>query len=186
MSTKKKMLTAIFRDRVSTEHAFDWLQERGYDSGEISVLMSEHTRKGYHDHGTEGRIKTGSHAMEGVAAGGAVGTVVGATVGAILALKQARFGLIVTRFVVSGKYVPSAFPLVEGVEVQVGFSISTSLSAWSRWGPGGIGASGLRLRCHNISDAALSLTGTGSAGKESTIAVGTPESRPCAPADTAV
>ena len=86
MSTKKKLLTAIFRDRVSTERAFEWLQERGYDSGEISVLMSEHTRKGYHDHGTEGRIKTGSHAMEGVAAGGAVGTAVGATVGAILAL----------------------------------------------------------------------------------------------------
>ena len=91
------MLTAIFRDRASTERAFDWLQDRGYDPSEINVLMSEHTREGYHDHGTEGRIKTGSHAMEGVAAGGAVGTVVGATVGAILAIghlhRDSRLGL---------------------------------------------------------------------------------------------
>jgi hypothetical protein len=84
--TKAKMLTAIFRDRLSTERAFLWLQHRGYSPGEISVLMSEHTRAGYHDGGTEGQIKKGSHATEGVAAGGAVGTAVGATVGAILAI----------------------------------------------------------------------------------------------------
>ena len=86
MATKEKMLTAIFRDRASTERAFDWLQHRGYESNEISVLMSDQTRTKYHDHGTEGQIKTGSHATEGVAAGGAVGTVVGATLAAVLAI----------------------------------------------------------------------------------------------------
>ena len=86
MATKEKVLTAIFRDRTSTERAFNWLQGQGYRSDEINVLMSDRTRAGYHDHGTEGQIKTGSHVSEGVAAGGAVGTVVGATVGAILAI----------------------------------------------------------------------------------------------------
>jgi hypothetical protein len=83
---KEKMLTAIFRDRLATERAFNWLQDRGYRPGEISVLMSEKTRARYHDHGTEGQIKTGSHATQGMAAGGAVGTAVGATVAAILAI----------------------------------------------------------------------------------------------------
>ena len=65
---------------ATTERALDW----GYSAGEISVRMSDRTRANYHDHGTEGQIKTSSHAMEGVAAGGAVGTIVGATVATIL------------------------------------------------------------------------------------------------------
>jgi hypothetical protein len=85
-NAKHKMLTAIFRDRASTERAFNWLLEKGYVPGEINLLMSNGTRKGYHNDGIEGQIKTGSHATEGVAEGGAIGTVVGATVGAILAI----------------------------------------------------------------------------------------------------
>ena len=81
MTTKKKekMLTAIFHGRRSTEKAYNWLQELGYEPSEISVLMSDKTRAGYHDQGTEGQIKTG----DGQGGRGAVGTVVGATVVAI-------------------------------------------------------------------------------------------------------
>jgi hypothetical protein len=88
MATKEKgkLLTAIFRDRPSTERTFNWLQDRGYNPDEINILMTDKTRKSFHDDGTEGQIKSGSHAAEGMAAGGAVGTVVGATVGAILAI----------------------------------------------------------------------------------------------------
>lgn len=82
----QRMLTAIFRDRRSTERTFSWLLDRGYVPDEINLLMSEHTRKGYHNHGTEGQIKSGTHASEGVAEGGAIGTAIGATVGAILAI----------------------------------------------------------------------------------------------------
>lgn len=108
MTTKKKekMLTAIFHGRRSTEKAYNWLQELGYEPSEISVLMSDKTRAGYHDQGTEGQIKTGSHAAEGVAAGGAVGTVVGATVGAILAIGTSiiipGLGLIVAGPILAG------------------------------------------------------------------------------------
>jgi hypothetical protein len=80
------MLTAIFRDRRSTERTFSWLLDRGYVPDEISLLMSERTRGGYHDHGTEGQIKSGTHASEGMAEGGVLGTAIGATVGAILAI----------------------------------------------------------------------------------------------------
>ena len=98
----EKMLTAIFRDRVSTERAFDWLLGREYEPSEISVLMAEKTRASYRDHGTEGQIKSGTHATEGVAAGGAVG----ATVGAILAIGTSiaipGLGLIVAGPIVAG------------------------------------------------------------------------------------
>lgn len=103
---KEKMLTAIFRDRPSTERAFNWLQHRGYAADEINVLMSDRTRAGYDDKGTEGQIKSGSHVSEGMAAGGAVGTVVGATVGAILAIGTSiaipGLGLIVAGPIVAG------------------------------------------------------------------------------------
>lgn len=42
----QRMLTAIFRDRRSTERSFSWLLDRGYVPEEINLLMSEHTRKG--------------------------------------------------------------------------------------------------------------------------------------------
>lgn len=86
MTTKEKMLTAIFRDRNETEKVFNWLLHQGYESNEISVLMSEQTRAGFCDTGTEGQIKASTYASEGIATGGAIGTAVGATVGAILAI----------------------------------------------------------------------------------------------------
>lgn len=82
----RRMLIAIFRDRVSTDLAFDWLLARGYLPEDISVLMSERTRRDYSDYGTEGQIKSSTHAAEGVAEGGTLGTAIGAAVGAILAL----------------------------------------------------------------------------------------------------
>lgn len=100
------MLTAIFRDRVSTERAFDWLLDQGYEAPEINMLMAEKTRAGYRDHGTEGQIKSGTHATEGMATGGAVGTAIGATVGAILAIGTSiaipGLGLIVAGPIVAG------------------------------------------------------------------------------------
>ena len=48
--------------------------------------MSERTRGGYHDHGTEGQMKSGTHASEGMVEGGELGTAIGATAGAILAI----------------------------------------------------------------------------------------------------
>src|ERR1700728_4694987 len=86
MATKEKMLTAVIRDRDTATQVYDWLQQRGFSTSEINILMSDRTRASFNDKGTQGKIKTGDHAAEGVAAGGAVGTAVGATIGAILAI----------------------------------------------------------------------------------------------------
>lgn len=87
MSKKKeKMLTAVVRDRAAANRIYEWLQEHGYGSTEINVLMSDKTRSHFSDKGTEGKMKSGDKAMEGVATGGTIGTAVGATLGAILAI----------------------------------------------------------------------------------------------------
>lgn len=82
----KKMITAVFRDRVNAQSAFDWLQYHGYTSSEINVMMSDQTRKHYESAESEERISHGTRMTEGVAAGGTIGTAVGATLGAIAAI----------------------------------------------------------------------------------------------------
>jgi hypothetical protein len=86
MDKRDKMLTAVFRDRIAATQAYEWLQDRGYHSREINVLMSDSTRAALDANSPESRIKAGSMATEGIAAGGAIGTAVGATLGAIAAL----------------------------------------------------------------------------------------------------
>ena len=84
MATTRKMLTAVFRDQAAAVRSFEWLQRRGYDSSEISVLMSDRTRATFRDGTQVGEeIAARSKAAEGMAAGGVVGTAVGATLAAI-------------------------------------------------------------------------------------------------------
>ncbi len=84
MADNRKMVTAVFRDRLNAERALDMLHSRGYTDNEINVLMSDKTRSIYYA-GKEkpDKITAGSHAGEGLGVGGAIGTAVGATLGAI-------------------------------------------------------------------------------------------------------
>jgi hypothetical protein len=83
----KNMLTAVFRNHRDARVAYDRLLVRGYTSDEISLLMSESTRKTYiEEYEREGKQQPGSMATEGVAVGGAIGTAVGAAAAAIAAI----------------------------------------------------------------------------------------------------
>src|SRR5262245_6897827 len=82
---KNKMITAVFRDRVNAQSAFDWLQYHGYTSSEINVMMSDQTRKHYEAPDSDEKVAHGTMMTEGVAAGGTIGTAVGATIAGILA-----------------------------------------------------------------------------------------------------
>lgn len=78
-------ISAVFRDRMEASRAYDWLRSRGYQPDQISVMMSDQTRRFYHE--TKGdTIKPGTLAAEGVATGGAIGTAIGATIAAIAAM----------------------------------------------------------------------------------------------------
>jgi hypothetical protein len=87
MAEKKKMVTAVFRDRANAQRAYDQLLERGYRSDEVNVLMSDATRAQYFPHDKDKDKKSaGTHAEEGMGIGGAIGTAVGATLAAVAAI----------------------------------------------------------------------------------------------------
>src|SRR6516162_8814343 len=83
MATKRKMVTAVFRDPVNAQRAHDALRRRGYTDTEINVLMSDKTRSTYFSGEEPGTIKAGTKAAEGMGVGGAIGTAVGATIAAV-------------------------------------------------------------------------------------------------------
>ena len=68
----KKMVTAIFKNRISAEHAVDKLISSGIARDEISLLVSDHTRD------KEFEIKKGSKSAEGASTGALTGGAVGA------------------------------------------------------------------------------------------------------------
>jgi len=85
--TQKKMVTAVFRDPIKGQCAYDGLLHRGYASKGINVLMSDTTRSTYFPHRPEeDKIEATNHAAEGMGVGGAIGTAVGATLAAIAAM----------------------------------------------------------------------------------------------------
>jgi len=84
-STDTNMLTGMFHDRESTEHAYEALQERGYTKDEINLIMSDETRKKYFS-GDHDDTEIGTKAAEGAGKGSAIGGAVGAVAGIIAAI----------------------------------------------------------------------------------------------------
>jgi hypothetical protein len=82
-TTNQKMLTGMFRDRESTENAYNTLHERGYNQDDVHLLMSNDTRK---KHFADDDTEIGTKAAEGLGKGSAIGGTVGAVVGAIAAI----------------------------------------------------------------------------------------------------
>jgi hypothetical protein len=85
-TSEKRVLTGMFRDRESTENAYNTLHERGYSKDEINLVMSDKTRKThYNDDGAE-RTEIGTKAAEHAGKGSAIGGSVGAIAGVIAAI----------------------------------------------------------------------------------------------------
>lgn len=80
-----KMLTGMFKDRASTEFAYDALHQRGYTKDDINLVMSDETRK-KHFSGDVEETEIGTKAAEGAGKGSAIGGTVGAIVGVIAAI----------------------------------------------------------------------------------------------------
>jgi hypothetical protein len=76
----------MFRDRTQANCVYTWLRDRGYTSDEINVLMSDQTHASYAHAAEDEMVSSSSHAVEGMATGGAIGTAVGATLAAIAAI----------------------------------------------------------------------------------------------------
>jgi hypothetical protein len=78
------LLTGLFRDRESTEGAYQSLRDRGYSESEINVMMSDETRNKYYVDGSSTEI--GNKMAEGAGTGGVVGGALGAIIGGIAAI----------------------------------------------------------------------------------------------------
>jgi hypothetical protein len=87
MKERREMSIGVFNDRESAERAYQDLIARGYTKDEISVVMTDDTRKKYFT-GKKSDLdddNRGDRAMKGAGVGGTIGGAVGATLTAIAA-----------------------------------------------------------------------------------------------------
>ncbi|MBE0663127.1 MAG: hypothetical protein IH597_11750 [Bacteroidales bacterium] len=101
------MLTGMFRDRESTEHAYNTLQERGYTKDDINLVMSDDTRKNHFSGDDVKETEIGTKAAEGAGKGSAIGGTVGAIAGVIAAIG--------TSLVIPGLGIIIAGPIAAGL-----------------------------------------------------------------------
>lgn len=105
-TTEKRMLTGMFRDRESTENAYNILHERGYSNDDINLIMSDETRK-KHFSGEVKETEIGTKAAEGAGKGSAIGGTIGAIAGVVAAIG--------TTLVIPGLGILIAGPIVAGI-----------------------------------------------------------------------
>lgn len=77
-------VTGLFRDKESAEQAYRSLINKGYSPDEITVLMSEETRKEHFKDDKSSNL--GNKSLEGAGAGSAIGGTIGAIAGALAAV----------------------------------------------------------------------------------------------------
>ncbi len=78
-------VTGLFPDRASAERAYENAHARGYDVGDVNMVMSDETRQRHFGATTE-TTELGTKAAEGAGIGGAIGGTVGAVAAAIAAV----------------------------------------------------------------------------------------------------
>jgi hypothetical protein len=82
----RRVLTGMFRDRESTENAYNTLNERGYSKDDINLVMSDETRKTHYNEDMSDETEIGTKAAEHAGKGSAIGGTIGAVVGVIAAI----------------------------------------------------------------------------------------------------
>lgn len=106
-TSDKRVLSGMFRDRESTENAYNTLHERGYSKDDINLVMSDETRKNhYNEEGSE-NTEIGTKAAEHAGKGSAIGGSIGAVAGVIAAIG--------TSVVIPGLGILIAGPLAAGL-----------------------------------------------------------------------
>lgn len=105
-TAENEMLTGMFRDRKSTENAFNSMHDKGYKPDEINLIMSKKTHDRYF---SEDREETGlgNKAAAGTGEGSAIGGAVGANTGNIAAIG--------TSIVIPGLGIVLAGPMATGL-----------------------------------------------------------------------
>ena len=79
----ERYVTGLFRDRDSAERAYSSLADRGYDKDDVTLMMSDDTRK---THFSDADTELGSKAAEGAGVGAGIGGTIGAVLAGIAAV----------------------------------------------------------------------------------------------------
>ncbi|HSI74287.1 MAG TPA: hypothetical protein VK957_00265 [Lunatimonas sp.] len=85
-TSEKGVMSGMFRDRESTESAYNTLHERGYSKDEINLVMSDETRKTHYNEVGSEETEIGTKAAEHAGKGSAIGGTLGAVAGVIAAI----------------------------------------------------------------------------------------------------
>lgn len=85
IATEKGMLTGMFRDRRSTENAYNSMHDRGYKPDEINMIMSKETHDKYFSDDLK-ETELGNKAAAGTGAGSTIGGTIGAITGILAAV----------------------------------------------------------------------------------------------------
>lgn len=85
-TAENRILTGMFRDRESTENAYNSLQERRYSKDDINLVMSNETRKIHYNEDAAEQTEIGTKAAEHAGKGSAIGGTIGAIAGVIAAI----------------------------------------------------------------------------------------------------
>jgi hypothetical protein len=96
-----RWVTGLFKDRESAERAYQLLAERGYEHGDVNLVMSNDTRaRHFMPEAGVAPTELGTKAAEGAGIGGAVGGAVGAIAAAVAAvgtnIALPGLGLVIT------------------------------------------------------------------------------------------
>jgi hypothetical protein len=117
-AAEKGMLTGMFRDRRSTENAYNSIHERGYTEDEINLVMSKDTHEKYFTEDME-ETELGNKAAAGSGAGSAIGGTIGAVAGVIAAIGTSvvipGLGLVVAGPIAAGLAGAGAGGLAGGI-----------------------------------------------------------------------
>jgi len=103
--SENQMLTGMFSDRDSAERSYDALRKKGYTDKEISLIMSDDTRKKHFTNKND-ETKIGNKAAEGAGTGALIGGAVGTAVGIVAAIGTSLvipgLGLIIAGPILAG------------------------------------------------------------------------------------
>jgi len=78
------MVTGLFKDSKSVERAYRSIAKRGYDTGDINVVMSDDTRRRYFSDDRHIKTELGRKVAEGGELGGPMGGRIGTIIPAVI------------------------------------------------------------------------------------------------------
>jgi len=121
-----KMVTGLFRDSKSVDRAYQSVAKRGYDTGDINVVMSDDTRKRYFSDDRHIKNEHGNKAAEGGELGGPTGGTIGMLI-PVLVAAGAFLAFPVLGLVVAG---PVAASLAGAGAAGLAVGLIGTLSDW--------------------------------------------------------